>query len=307
MEHFAGNTSTMPSRVVCVAILVYWLVAALGLITRDLLPELTVGAPPDLRSIAAAGGDVPPARWNILIPDNPKDRDSNRSVGQAVTASHRRPDGHVEMTSKVTFDSTRLLSGLLKGGPRPESGVEEKIEFDSVYDIDPSGNLRSFRAVVRLAGQDEGLWRIDGRLTERGMMEVISRGPLPILNRKVEFDYQERGVVQSQFGPLDRLPGLAVGQRWDERVASPLSGQVETVRAEVARKVFIHWDKSPVNTYEVVHKSKAVEARTWVRADGLVLRQEVVLPMLRLMLERLPDQPPAGSDDEPAAGEGPAR
>ena len=38
-------------------------------------------------------------------------------------------------------------------------------------------------------------------------------------------------------------------------------------------------------------KLATVSARTWVRPDGLVLRQEVALPLLRLVLERLPDNP----------------
>src|SRR5205823_4553797 len=177
---------------------------------------------PDLRTISSAGGDAAPARWNIQVVDNPREPEAKRSVGQAVTESTRASDGWVEMKSRVVFDSGRLLTTLLKGGPRRGGVVDD----------------------------------------------------------------------QSQFGPLDRLPGLAVGQRWDERVASPLTGQVETVRAEVTRKVVIHWDMSPVTTLEVVHRSKAVTARTWVRPDGLVLRQEVVLPMLRLVLERLPDRAP---------------
>ncbi len=278
----------MPSRIVCVAILVYWLVAALGLISRDLLPELTIGAPPDLRTIASAGGDAAPVRWSILVADKPDDPEARRSVGQAVTESKRTSDGWIEMTSTVVFDSGRLLAVSLKGGPKAGSAVDEKIEFVSDYHVDPSGNLRTFHAEVRLAGQTAGLWQIDGKLKNR-MMEVVSKGPLPILNRSLSFEYNDRGVVQSQFGPLDRLPGLAVGQRWDERIASPLTGQVETVRAEVTRKVVTHWDMSPVTTLEVVHRSKAVTARTWVRQDGLVLRQEVALPMLRLVLERMPD------------------
>lgn len=300
----------MPSRLVCVTILVYWLVTAVGLVSRDLLPELSVGSPPDLRTISSAAEDAPAARWNILTADATDDRGSNRAVGQAVTESRRKSDGSVEMTSRVVFDSGRLLTRVLKTRPRPGDLVDRKIEFASVYHVDPSGNLRWFHAEVREAGQSADLWRIDGRLKNHAEMEVVSRGPVPILNRAVTFEYQPRGVVQSQFGPLDRLPGLAVGQRWDERVASPLSGQVETVRAEVTRKVVIFWDNGPVNTLEVAHRSKAVTARTWVRTDGLVLRQEVVLPVLRLVLERLPDRPaaadPAGPDPDPVRpAEGP--
>ena len=288
----------MPSRLVCVAILLYWLVAAVGLVSRDLIPELTVGPPPDLRTIARAAEDATPARWNILVADRPHDPDSKRSVGQATTESRRSSDGWIEMTSKVAFDSGRLLVGFLKSSAQDDLSADQKIEFDSVYHVDPSGNLRSFRADIRLAGQDAALWRIDGMLKNR-VMEVVSQGPIAGLNRTMSFPYTDRGVVQSQFGPLDRLPGLAVGQRWDERVANPLTGQVETIRVEVARKVVIHWDLSPVTTLEVVHRSKAVTARTWVRGDGLVLRQEVALPMLRLLLERLPERVPTNSTESP--------
>lgn len=279
----------MPSRLACVALLLYWLAAAIGLAYRDLLPELSVGSPPDLRTISRAGGDDLPARWNLVIVDKLNDPTSWRSVGQALTKSRRDEKGWVEMSSRVVFDSGRLFPSLLREAAASRR-VEEQIEFVSIYQVDPSGNLRSFEAEVKLANDPASLWRIDGKLDGKThAMEIVSKGPLPLLNRTMSFDYQARGVVQSQFGPLDRLPGLHVGQRWDERTVNPLTGQVETVRAEVKRKQVIHWDKSPVTTLEVVHQSKGVTARTWVRADGLVLRQEVVLPMIRLMLERQPD------------------
>jgi hypothetical protein len=289
----------MPSRLACIALLVYWLVAAVGLARRDLLPELSVGAPPDLRVIASAGEGNPPARWTIQAVDDPDDPESARSVGQAVTQSRRAADNSATLTSQVTFDSGRLLSGLFRSGVDPGRS-DRQIAFDSVFHVNPSGDLRSFHAEVRIADQPGELWRVDGAL-KGSVLEVVTRGPLPIMNRTFSFAYQPREVVQSQFGPLDRLPGLQVGQRWDERVASPLTGQVETVRVEVAKKAVIHWDKSPVSTFEVVHRSKAVSARTWVRPDGLVLRQEVVLPAgrLRLVLERQADReaaaPPAGT------------
>ena len=117
-----GIRTPMPSRLVCVALLAYWLVAAFGLVSRDLLPELSVGSPPDLRTIAVAGEDAPPARWSIQVVDNPTDPDARRSVGQAVTESRRGRDGWVEMSSQVTFDSGRLLARLAKGASSPRGG-----------------------------------------------------------------------------------------------------------------------------------------------------------------------------------------
>jgi hypothetical protein len=289
----------MPPRSFCVAILLYWAVAATGLAHRDLLPELNVGGPPDLRAVTIAAGDSGPVRWSLQVVDAAAGPDDRRTVGQAVTESKRLADGWVEMTSKVWIDSGRLL----KGTPL-ENRTGERIEFISTYQVDPSGNLRSFHAGVRSLSDPGEVLRIDGRLKDR-VMEVVSRGPLPIMNRRLEFEYKERGLVGSQFGPIDRLPNLHVGQRWDERVANPLTGRVETVRAEVTQKAVIHWDKGPVSTLEVVHRSSALSARTWVRRDGAVLRQEVPFPLLRLVLERQPDRSGgAGPADGGAAGAG---
>ena len=42
----------MPHRLVCVAILLFWSVAAVALFSRDILPDLLIGTPPDLRTVS---------------------------------------------------------------------------------------------------------------------------------------------------------------------------------------------------------------------------------------------------------------
>ena len=103
----------MPSRLVSLAILVYWSIAAFLLLTWDVLPELTLGYAPDLRAIAVAGDSSRPVRWSIQIVDDPRYPDLRRPVGESVTASSRRPDGWIELTSHVDLDS----SGMLKDTP----------------------------------------------------------------------------------------------------------------------------------------------------------------------------------------------
>ena len=100
-------------------------------------------------------------------------------------------------------------------------------------------------------------------------------------------------MVHDVLGPLDRLPGLHVGQRWETQVINPFTGQVDQVRVEVTRRGVIHWDGNPVTTFEVVQHMTPLSMRTWVRLDGVILRQEVPFPFVRLVLERQPEADPS--------------
>ncbi len=275
----------MPPRLVCVAILLYWVVAASSLIRRDLLPELRFARPPDLLSIARAVRSSGPSRWSVLVIDDPANPEIRRSVGEAVNESIRQRDGAVLMSSRVRFDS----GGLLRGTAFASKGHVE-LEISSTCHIDRKGNLRSFSAAVRSEADPQEVLRIEGRLNARGdALEVVARGPLPIMNQTRTIPYQERSLVQNAMEPFDYLPGLQVGQRWESRSVNPLNGRIEPVRVEVARKTVIHWDNQPVTTLEVVQQMTPLAAKTWVRSDGLVLRQEVPVPLVKLVLERQPE------------------
>ena len=212
---------------------------------------------------------------------------SRRSVGEAVTTSKRLQDGWIELSSRVNFDA----GGLLQGTPfRAKTNV--RLEVRSIYRVDSTGNLRSFDVTVTPRDSVETLLAVHGRLKE-GVMEVVSKGPLPILNHEKSFPYEPRSVVQDALGPLDRLPGLHLGQRWDSRVVNPFSGNVEQVRVEVQRRMLIHWNGEPVSAFEVVQHAGPITSRTWVRPDGVLVRQEVPFPFVRLVLERIPEAPEA--------------
>jgi hypothetical protein len=283
----------MPSRLACLAILLYWAVAASSLIERDLLPELRFVQPPDLRAVARAGGQDGPTDWIVQVVDRASEPEGRRTVGEAITQSVRSADGWVRMTSRVKFDS----GGLLKGTALPaRANVEMAIE--STCTIDPSGNLHSFRAAVLSSDDPDAVLKVDGRLKGQ-TIEVTTHGPLPILNQTRSIPYQPRSMVQNALDPFDRLPGLQVGQHWETRVVNPLNGLVQAVRVEVERKTVIHWDKKPVTVLEVVQHMSPFSARTWVRPDGLVLRQEVPFPFVKLVLERQPDGASAGSAEGP--------
>lgn len=274
----------MPPRLVSVAILIYWSIAAFWLLTWEVLPELSLGYPPDLRSITAAGDDSKPVTWTIDVIDDPRHPEVRRSVGQAVTASKRLPDRGVELSSRIVFDAGELL----KRTPLASS-PSVRLNITSVYRVDPKGNLQSFDMKVATADSDDGLVTIEGRL-KGAMMEVTSKGMVSVLDRKMSFPYEPRGVVYDALRPFDRLPGLHVGQRWDTRMINPFSGAVEVVRVEVRRRAFIDWNGEAVSAFEVDQHAGPITSKAWVRLDGVIIRQEVPLPLLNMVLERLPDE-----------------
>jgi hypothetical protein len=277
----------MPSRFASIAILVAWMVSLAMLLQRDVLPDLLIGPPPDLRTITRAGGAGPHpeddglVRWSILVADD-KDAEDLRTVGLVETNARRAKDGWFRMMSTAWFDAGALLKGSALGAIQ-----NERVEIRGVSDIDPVGNLDSFRASVRLQGVDRDALVISGQVRHNDL-EVQAQGMSPMLNWARRFPYQPRQMVQHEFGPMGHMPGLQVGQRWKSQVVSPLTGQVESAQIAVERKRIISWDGNPVTTLEVVTRFSLLSARTWVRSDGLVLRQEVPFPLARIILERIP-------------------
>jgi hypothetical protein len=276
----------MPSRLMSLLILVYWSIAAFCLLKWDVLPEFSTGYPPDLRGIAFASESDRPVRWSIQVLDG-SGMENRRTVGEAVTMSTRQPDGWYMMTSHVDFDAGSLLRGTMLA-----IRDSVRVQVQSRYHVDPMGNLQNFDVKVRSKDYGEEFVQVSGRL-ERGKMEIVSRSPFPFLTRNHSFDYPPRSVVNDILGPLDRLPGLHIGQHWEMQVVNPFTGNVEPVRAEVTRGTMIHWASNPVLTYEVEQKMGGVTMRTWVRPDdGVILRQDVPFPFVRLILERRGEDAP---------------
>ena len=274
----------MPTRPAIVLILVGWVVAATGLFRRDILPDFLITPPPDLRSIATAGETARPTRWNLSVTDSA----GTRTVGQALTRSERNTDGGTKLISEVSFESNEMLKGTPFAANLATERGDGHLTVSNTCEIDSAGFLRQFRIVVRSPGDSSPLLTVDARVVGRAI-KVAARGPNPLLQWNQSIPYEPRGLVQNGIGPIDRLPGLQVGQRWSTEVVSPLTGMAERAVTEVTGKQSIQWNNELVTTLEVVQKLTPISARMWVRRDGLVLRQEIPFPFVRLRLDRVPD------------------
>ncbi len=275
----------MPHRLVCVGILVLWAVSAGMLLSRDVLPDLLISAPPDMRAITRSRAGNKETKWSILL--SPRDGKSTPvSIGQASTKVVQQQDGYVKLTSRIWFDSETLFSGT----PLAKSADRTRIEIQSLSEFEPGGDLSRFRAAVRPVGSRIDWMVLSGLLNvNRNGVGVTSTGVLPMFNWKRTFPYPRHGMIQNSLDPFEKMPGLQVGQRWRTQVMSPLTGQFQTASVEVSRKQILEWNSTQIEATEVVTRIEPFAMRTWVRSDGLVVRQQVPLPMTNLMLERIAD------------------
>lgn len=277
----AEESDGMPSRPLSIVILLCWVYATFALFERDVLPGLLVGPPPDLHTLLKADPHTDePVNWAIQLVGAGDLAD--RSVGQIRTSIHRTQDGWANLNSFAWFDSASILKGSALA-----TNQKDRVEIRSVFAIEPSGNLEMFRAGIQLGDNGQELMILEGRVAGNNLV-VQSHGSLPMLNWKQSFTYQPHSLIQNSMGPLGYMPGLHVGQRWTSRVVNPLTGTVDQVSMAVEGRRVITWDGSPVTTLELVTRKGPTILRTWVRPDGLVLRQELPFAFARLMLERLP-------------------
>src|SRR5262245_5357632 len=116
-----GRPRRMPHRFISLAILLFWLASAVALFRRDILPDLVVGPPPDLRTVTQARDPAQTTRWSILIGD-PKGHQPLRPIGQVQSRSIKRVDGSSQWRSDSWFDGLELLGQRRPGSEESGQG-----------------------------------------------------------------------------------------------------------------------------------------------------------------------------------------
>ena len=101
---------------------------------------------------------------------------------------HARPDGWFELTSQVDLDAGGLLKGTAFFTPS-----RVRLDVDSRYLIEPSGNLHSFVLEVKSKESAETLVTVKGEVKGK-TMEIVSRGPVDILNKEIRCSPTSRGA-----------------------------------------------------------------------------------------------------------------
>jgi hypothetical protein len=282
----------MGSRAFNTAVVLVWLAAMSWLVIEKVLPPLQVGEPPNYKAILAGAAEQPPVCWAIRWNDQP--------IGFAASVIITRDDNMREIHSRVFFSQLpldQMAPGWLGAIVRPMLASVGTLDMDaqSQLQIDPLDHLAGFESKVRLANIPEAI-RMTGIIEGTQLKLAVHSGDFSYRTEKY---LPPNALVGDELSPQAHLPGLRKGQTWTMPVYSPFrppNSPIEILQASVERDETISWNGDSCETRLVVYRSDSgsglltpqePRGKLWVREDGLVLKQEVVVFSSRLHFVRL--------------------
>ncbi len=280
-------------------VLVLWLAAMSWLVARKVLPPLLIGEPPVYASMAA-DKPQPPVAWFLDF--------NHTRVGWAISEITRQSTDVTELYSLIHFDGLPLeqllpayMRELASAGIQSIKGVQ--LEVESHMLINPLNQLQSFDSRLKFhpyAGQS--LIAIEGNVDNDKLKLAFRIGDKP--QEKLEFSMPE-SKIRDSFAPETELQRLHQGQSWTLVTYSPLASSpldllehrapTEVLLARVEEQTAIMWSGHMEPVWLVVYRSDANQAdddknvrnRLWVRMDGTVVREEVLLSGNSLLFSRM--------------------
>jgi hypothetical protein len=296
----------MIHRVYPFFVVALWLGSMSWLVVQKILPPLLGGTPPDYQSEL---NRPDPDYWRISWND--------RAIGYAASQVHRHAKGVREIRNVVRFEDVPVESlvsealGVWTKLVKPLLGTTADLRANAVVGtqvwFDALGQLAGFHTVLDLEGSP-ALFTVQGQVAASGELEVVARcgepsavstpsADPPLFRQTIRLPPE--ALISDAFTPRGELANLQVGQAWTMPIYRPFppNSPVEIVAVKAERHDVIIWDGQDVETVMLVYRSDAGSglsvsrdpiATEWIRADGTVLRQEVVLSGVHLRFERLP-------------------
>jgi hypothetical protein len=288
-----------------VAVVVAWSASMTWLVVHKVLPPLMIGEPPGYVAVVNTEGPQPPVGWDLSW--------NGGRLGWAVSTIKRQENLTTEIRSHIHFDQLPLeqwapgwLQPFMSAGfPR---GARAAMEAESTMTIDPLGRLADFDSALRLRPW-QSLVRVRGLIDGNKLKLFVHMADF---SAEPEIPLPAGARLTDSLAPQVRLPGLWLGQQWSVSSYSPINflcdpigfvegrNPLEVLQARVERLVPIEWQQRREHVWMVVYcKEPQTESwsgageqicnRLWVRRDGTILRQQVMLGRSVLTFSRLPD------------------
>jgi hypothetical protein len=266
----------MPSRLVVLAIVLFWLVSTTWLVVREIVPLYRAGQPPAFFTDVITEVSGTTINWKLLK--------KGQSIGIATSQIQPvRSDRGYELTSTLQFEDFRLATVNIKG-------VQIKIEIKKIVErfrLSRHGKLKEASVEVRMLAPAEVRAELKGVVEDgmfhskvTGLEKYLGLGPF----EPPPVPVASMGDILNTMHPLNRIPALWVGRTWKVAYFNPLGlvipgGKLtpSTMIAEVEEDV-LEWQHETVPCFRIDYRKtgKKATAHTWVRrSDGLVLCQQV--------------------------------
>lgn len=283
----------MPSRIICLGIVLVWLGFNSWLFYRDLLPRLLPGQPPPytIDLVEETRTRRPYIEWNV------------EHAGQRAFRARTYVDHPDHDVFHLVADFTTP-----NGEAPPIHGIRVK-RMSSIYRVSTAGDLLG--VAVTIEGQPQlarALKLIAGDFTAsiEGDVEggrLTPRLTLELPGKKFERDLPtvtvpSGGAVLLPLHPVNRVQGISLGQSWTLRVFDPIAGslgalggggELQFIRAKVRPRTetFTYGKRRDVECLVIDYEGDDMKASTWVAKErGLVLCQEATLDNARWVMYR---------------------
>lgn len=244
-------------------ILPLWLAAMGWLFAHDVWPAWTAHEPPRLR----------PTRW---------------LAGQGKRAQHIISDELGPMgtlwTTYLVDDMSVQRQDLIWIERLPANLAPLRVQIDSTFTTD--GLLDEL--TVRFENQD-GKMELHGERFHSGFSFMLQAGATEHL---FKVPLTDGSIISGAFNPFEQLTDLEVGQTWRMQVFNPVAALTGIGDQFIPMLVEVT-GRGTIATADGEHDCLVVQslsAKAWVDARGVVIAQEVTLPVVgRIRITRQSD------------------
>lgn len=265
------------NRLFGILVVLMWLTATFGLIRRDVWPAITARQPPPTPSGELIARIGERHQYGIFRAS------SGARVGTSWMQLQSRPDftnGDVSNNAADVTSTTHL--GPIIGNPPLNVELGLHLMADGTLDnftFDIVGAHRMTGDPLRIHAEGESFGQ-----------KLACKFQIGLMERTFSLDAATSSLVGDTFQPFACLPALEVGQAWRMQVIDPLTaltggGQLvpRTKLVRVVSKETIEIDGKKTDAFVVETEG----ARAWVDERGLVLRQQLDVPLIgRLVVQR---------------------
>lgn len=282
----------MPGRWIALTIVAFWLAMMGWLVGHELWQRY--GPPPRLEdSLKAAAADGP-TLWTITHKFERIGTAETQVVELGEPGDGRyqlRQHLHCEKPA-VFFEATGL--GILA---RMLGLADVKGDAHIHFDLSPTGELEKLEVHILQAAQ-EVLLKITGAPEGKELKLQATSPHAKGLQWDFAIPYDAKNVIHTSLCPLDRMPGLWPGRRWEAPMVDPARSMTTQMlqRAPVQVRVRdeplnFHWtatrDWVSCLVVDADQPEQDLHIEIWVhQEDGRVLKQKAQWGKLVLEIER---------------------